>query len=150
MDGLNMIGKTKDITLVGQSQSNIETLLAEEVKKTNRLIAHDKFPQAGHYYRSDHFNFAKVGVPALYAGSGLEVIGKNKAYGIEWKKAYGTKDYHHPSDEYNASTWKLDGAMEDLQLMYRVGNRIATASTWPEWNIDSEFRKQREESLKHK
>lgn len=150
MDGINIIGRTKDITLVGQSQSDIETVLAEEVKKMNRFVAYDKFPQAGSYYRSDHFNFAKVGVPALYAGSGLEVIGKDKAYGIDWKKAYGVKDYHHPSDEYNASTWKFDGAMEDLRLLYEVGKRIATAATWPQWNKDSEFRKRRESSLKQK
>jgi Zn-dependent M28 family amino/carboxypeptidase len=134
--------------MVGQAQSNLESILTEEAKKMGRFVAKDKNPQAGHYYRSDHFNFAKVGVPALYAGSGLEVIGKDKDFGTEWKKAYGAKDYHHPSDEYNASTWKFDGAMEDLQLMYRVGKRVCTTEEWPQWNKDSEFRQRRELSLK--
>ncbi|HVG15533.1 MAG TPA: M28 family metallopeptidase [Chitinophagaceae bacterium] len=150
MDGLNVIGKTNDITLVGQSQSDLENILADEVKKLNRFVALDKNPHAGHYYRSDHFNFAKVGVPALYAGSGLEVIGKNKDFGVEWKKAYGAKDYHHPSDEYDESNWRFDGALEDLQLIYSVGKRISSAAKWPEWNKDSEFRKEREKSLSKK
>ncbi len=89
-----------------------------------------------------------MGVPALYAGSGTAVIGKDEDYGLKWKEHYGTKDYHRPSDEYDADKWKLDGAQEDLNLLYKVGRHIAASEKWPQWNADSEFKSIREKSLR--
>lgn len=140
MDGLNWYGKTKDIIVVGEGQSNLEDYLKEEAAKTNRVISYEVHPEAGSYYRSDHFNFAKVGVPALYTSSGIEVIGQEKGYGKKLEDDYTEKRYHAPSDEYDAAVWKLDGAIDDLQLMFRIGRRIAFGEKWPEWKTGSEFK----------
>jgi Zn-dependent M28 family amino/carboxypeptidase len=146
-DGLNKTGKTSDIIAVGKGQSELEDYLEQEAKKFNRHVAFEPNPGAGSYYRSDHFNFAKVGVPALYAGSGIEVIGKEKDYGKKMKEEYSSKSYHRPSDEYDAKTWTLEGAIQDLELIYAVGQRVASAEKWPQWKPGSEFKAVREKSL---
>ena len=146
-DGLNKIGKTKDVIVVGRGQSDLEDILAEEAKKQGRVIAFESNPASGSYYRSDHFNFAKVGVPALYAGSGVEVIGKEQGYGKKLKDEYGTNDYHRPSDEFDRKKWVLDGAIQDIELLYALGLRLAATSKWPQWKNGSEFKSIREKSL---
>jgi Zn-dependent M28 family amino/carboxypeptidase len=148
LDGLNAYGKTRDIIVVGNPQTELETYLKKEAKRTKRYIIYNKSPQAGHYYRSDHFSFARVGVPALYAGSGSEVIGQPAGYGQKWKDEYGSKKYHRPGDEYDEKTWRLDGAYADLNVLYKLGQRVAAARKWPQWRTDSEFRLIRERSLK--
>jgi Zn-dependent M28 family amino/carboxypeptidase len=147
MDGLNNYGKTHDIIVVGQGQSELEDYLESEVKKVNRVITYETRPEAGSYYRSDHFNFAKVGVPALYTSSGIEVLGEDDNYGKLAKEDYNTKRYHRPSDHFN-DTWKLDGAIDDLQLLYKIGQKLAATKTWPKWKHGSEFKAVREESLR--
>lgn len=144
MDGLNWYGKTKDIIVVGQGQSELEDLLKEEAAKMDRIISYEIHPEAGYYYRSDHFNFAKVGIPALYTNSGIDVVGKETGYGKKMEDEYTEKNYHRPSDEYDAATWKLDGAIDDLQLLFRVGRRLAFDKKWPEWKTGSEFKAIRE------
>jgi Zn-dependent M28 family amino/carboxypeptidase len=146
MDGLNWYGKTKDIIVVGKGQNELEDYLREEATKVNRTISFEAHPEAGSYYRSDHFNFAKVGVPALYTSSGIEVIGKEEGFGKKLEDEYTTNNYHAPSDEYNAS-WVLDGAIEDLQLLFQVGKRLAFTKKWPVWKEGSEFKALREKSL---
>jgi Zn-dependent M28 family amino/carboxypeptidase len=146
MDGLNFYGKTKDIIVVGQGQSDLEDYLKEAAQKADRTITYETHPEAGYYYRSDHFNFAKVGVPALYVNSGLDVIGKGKEYGQGKEDEYTEKRYHRPSDEYDANTWTLDGAISDLQLLFEVGKRLASEEKWPGWKPGSEFKAIREKS----
>src|SRR6186713_770215 len=147
-DGLNKTGKTNDIIVVGRGQSELEDYLEEEAKKFDRYISFEPNPEAGSYYRSDHFNFAKVGVPALYAGSGIDLIGKEKGYGKKLKDEYSSKYYHRPSDEFDHNTWILEGAIQDLGLIYTVGQRIASEEKWPQWKAGSEFKAIREKSLK--
>ncbi len=142
MDGLSNAGKTKDIVIVGQGQSELEDYLKEAAQKMDRSISFETHPEAGYYYRSDHFNFAKVGIPALYTKKGIDVIGKSKEYGQQQEDEYRDKHYHRPSDEYN-NTWNLEGAIEDLKLLFVVGKRIATENNWPVWKEGSEFRKLR-------
>jgi len=144
MDGLNYYGTTRDIIVVGQGQNDLEDYLKEEAAKTGRVIAYEPHPEAGFYYRSDHFNFAKVGVPALYTESGTQVIGKDENYGKKKGEEYTEKNYHRPSDEYDPNTWVLDGAIEDLKLFFQVGLRAANTSTWPQWKEGSEFKAIRE------
>ena len=144
---MNKIGKTEDVIVVGKGQSELEDILEEEAKKEGRYLSFETNPASGSYFRSDHFNFAKAGVPALYAGSGTVVIGKEKGYGKKLKDEYGTNDYHKPSDEFNEKTWVLDGAIEDLELLYKLGQRIAAAENWPGWRNKSEFKAIREKSL---
>ena len=146
MDGLNWYGKTKDVIIVGQGQSELEDYLREEAAKVNRVITPEVHPEAGYYYRSDHFNFAKAGIPALYTGTGIEVIGKESGYGKKMDDEYTKKNYHRPSDEYDAATWKLDGAIDDLQLLFRIGRRLAYDQNWPEWKPGSEFKAIRRKS----
>ena len=146
MDGLNWYGKTKDVIIVGQGQSELEDYLREEAAKVNRVITPEVHPEAGYYYRSDHFNFAKAGIPALYIGSGVDVIGKESGYGKKMDDEYTKKNYHRPSDEYDAATWKLDGAIDDLQLLFRIGRRLAYGQNWPEWKPGSEFKAIRKKS----
>lgn len=143
MDGLNSYGKTKDIIVVGQGQSDLEDILKEEAAKDDRVIAYEDHPEAGYYYRSDHFNFAKAGIPALYTSSGLDVIGKGKEYGKQKDEEYTAKNYHRPSDEYSPD-WDLNGAIADLQLMFRVGRRLAYSNENPQWKEGSEFKAIRE------
>jgi Zn-dependent M28 family amino/carboxypeptidase len=144
MDGLNYYGKTKDITVIGQGQNELEDYLKEAAAKVDREISFEAHPEAGAYYRSDHFNFAKVGVPSLYTSSGKDIVGKGKGSGIKLDEAYTKLHYHRPSDEFDAKVWVLDGAIADLQLLFQVGKRLAFASKWPEWKTGSEFKAIRE------
>src|SRR5262249_8567067 len=99
------------------------------------------------FYRSDHFNFAKQGVPALDTGPGVEFVGKPEDYGIKVRDKYNNENYHKPSDEVTPD-WDLSGAVEDLQLIFQVGFEVANAKNRPTWNTGTEFKAIREETLK--
>lgn len=146
MDVLNWFGKTKDVVVIGEGQSELEDILADEVKKVGRTITFDAHPEAGSYYRSDHFNFAKVGVPALYMKYGTSVIGRDPGYGLAIKESYTKNHYHRPSDDNKLATTNLEGAIDDLQLVFRVGRRLAFTKSWPEWKAGSEFKAIRDSS----
>ena len=139
MDGLNRYTKTKDIVVIGEGQSELEDYLKEEVDKNGGYISFDTHPEAGSYYRSDHFNFAKVGIPALYTGTGIDVIGKGKAYGQKLEDDYTDHNYHQPSDNYDPA-WSMEGAISDLKLLFSVGKRLAFEEKWPQWKTTSEFK----------
>lgn len=147
MDGLNWYGKTKDVVIVGKGQNNLEDYLREAAGKSGRQVSFELHPEAGSYYRSDHFNFAKAGVPALYTRSGTDVVGKGSDYGKKLSEEYTSRNYHQPSDEYDPATWNLEGAIADLGLLFNVGKRLAVESTWPEWKDGSEFKAIREKNL---
>ena len=119
---------------------NWKIISKKKLRKSNREIAFEAHPEAGSYYRSDHFNFAKAGIPALYTSSGIVVIGKDPGYGKMVEDQYTEKNYHRPSDEYDGKTWVLDGAIEDLKLLFLVGKRLAFTEKWPEWKQGSEFK----------
>lgn len=139
MDGLNWYGATKDIIVVGKGQNELEDYLGEAAAQTDREVSFESHPEAGSYYRSDHFNFAKVGIPALYTASGIKLIDPARGDGQKIHDAYTEKNYHRPSDEYDKATWALDGAIADLQLLYLVGKRLAIGNEWPKWKDGSEF-----------
>lgn len=144
IDGLNPFEKTKDIIIVGEGQSELEEYLKEAAEKAGRVIAFENHPEAGYYYRSDHFNFAKVGVPALYTSNGIDVIGKEAGYGEKREKEYNEKHYHRPSDEFDSATWTFEGGLEDLKLFFQVGKRLAFEEKMPQWKNGSEFKAIRE------
>lgn len=144
IDGLNPFEKTKDIIIVGEGQSELEEYLKEAAEKAGRVIAFENHPEAGYYYRSDHFNFAKVGVPALYTSNGIEVIGKEAGYGEKREKEYTEKHYHRPSDEFDSTTWTFEGGLDDLKLFFQVGKRLAFEEKMPQWKNGSEFKAIRE------
>lgn len=140
MDGLNRYEPTKDMVLVGEGQSELEEYAKEVVEKMGGYISAETHPEAGYYYRSDHFNFAKVGIPALYLESGIDVVGKGKEYGQRLQDEYTEKDYHKPSDEYDAATWTMAGAISELKLLFQIGKRLAYEEKWPGWKEGSEFK----------
>jgi Zn-dependent M28 family amino/carboxypeptidase len=142
MDGLNVLGPMNDLTVVGYGQSELDDYLARAAGE--RTLRPDPEPEKGFYFRSDHFNFAKKGVPALYTDTGVESV----EHGEEWARAqreeYTRERYHKVGDEYDPD-WDLSGAVQDLRLLYRVGARIAGESRFPEWKEGSAFKAVREE-----
>ncbi|MFZ6024382.1 MAG: M28 family metallopeptidase [Bacteroidota bacterium] len=144
MDGLNRFEPTKDIVIVGEGQSELEDYLKEAVEKTGGYISYDSHPEAGYYYRSDHFNFAKAGIPALYVSTGIDVIKKGKAFGQKLEDDYTDKHYHQPSDGYDPVTWSMSGAINDLKWLFQVGKKLAFETHMPKWKAGSEFRAKRE------
>jgi Zn-dependent M28 family amino/carboxypeptidase len=147
IDGVNQWGLTKDLTVVGMGASDLDDYLKAAADEQGRVLRPDPEPEKGFYYRSDHFNFAKQGVPALDPDSGIDFVGKDSAYGKAKRDEYTEKDYHAPSDEIKPD-WDLSGAVEDAQLLLAVGDRVANADKIPEWKPGNEFKATREESLK--
>ncbi len=144
IDELNRFDKTKDIVVVGEGQSELEDILKEEAEKMGRYIAYETHPEAGHYYRSDHFNFAKAGIPALFINNGIDVEGKGKLYGQKIDDDFNDKNYHRPSDSFDAATWTMAGGIDDLKLLFQLGKRLAFAEKMPQWKTGSEFKVIRE------
>ncbi len=143
IDGLNGNGKTKDIIIVGKGQNTLEDDLRTLASKQGRELLYENHPEAGIYYRSDHFNFAKAGIPALFTEHGINLIGKDTAEGERLNTEYLQKHYHRPSDEYQP-TWTMEGGIEDLKLFFLLGKQLANSDTTPTWKAGSEFRKIRE------
>jgi Zn-dependent M28 family amino/carboxypeptidase len=140
MDGMSAFGKTKDVIITGARQSDLEDYLTEEAAKQHRYIAPESHPEAGHYFRSDHFNFAHVGVPALNAAGGIDMEDGGKEAGRKLEDEYTAKHYHQPSDEFDPK-WSLEGCLQDMELLFNVGKRLAFETTWPQWKEGSEFKK---------
>jgi Zn-dependent M28 family amino/carboxypeptidase len=147
MDGLNTWGKTKDITIIGLGNSTLDDTTAEVLKAHDRTVAGDPDPGKGGFYRSDHFEFAKQGVPALDPDSGDQYIGKPAGYGKQKRDYYTEHDYHKPSDEVKPD-WDLSGAVEDLRVFFEIGDRVAQDSKYPEWKPGTEFKAKRDEMMK--
>ncbi len=146
IDGLNLSGRTKDLTVIGLGASELDDYIRDAAAIQSRVIRPDPESEKGYYYRSDHFNFAKQGVPALYAEGGVDYIGQPADYGIKAREQYVAEDYHKPSDQVKPF-WKLDGAVEDLRLLLTVGYWVAEADRFPEWRPGNEFRAAREKQL---
>jgi Zn-dependent M28 family amino/carboxypeptidase len=147
MDGINQWGRTDDIVVIGLGNSTLDDVLAEAAASQNRRLEPDAEPEKGFYYRSDHFEFAKQGVPALYTDAGVSFAGRAADYGQQKRDEYTTNDYHKPSDEVKPD-WDLAGAVDDAQLMFQVGYRVSQRAAFPEWKEGTEFRARREEMLR--
>ena len=146
IDGLNLSGRTRDLTVIGLGASELDDYIRDAAALRHRVIRPDPESEKGYYYRSDHFNFAKQGVPALYAEGGVDYIGQPADFGIKVRQQYVAEDYHKPSDQVKPF-WKLDGAVEDLRLLLTVGYWVAEADRFPEWRPGNEFRAAREKQL---
>ena len=140
MDGINPYGKMKDVMVVGSGQSEMEDYLLVEAQLLGRDVVPDDEAEKGYYFRSDHFNFARIGIPALYLKTGSDFIGKGKEYGEQLKVTYVQKYYHQPSDEFDTSRMNFEGGVEDLKLLFQVGKRLSLNDKWPAWKEGSEFR----------
>ncbi len=146
MDVLNPYHPTEDVIVIGYGNSDLEDVLAEEARTQNRRIVPEASPEKGSFYRSDHFEFAKQGVPALYAKSGIVARDQPADFITKKQEQYTAEHYHKVGDEVY-DDWNLDGAVEDLQLYFRVGYRVANGTSYPAWREKSEFRAKREKSL---
>jgi Zn-dependent M28 family amino/carboxypeptidase len=147
MDGLNVYGRTKDLTLVGYGASDLDDYARDAAGEQSRTVHADAEPEKGFYYRSDHFNFAKQGVPALDPDDGVDYVGKPADYGQKVRDDWTANRYHKPKDVVSPE-WDLRGAAEDLKVLLAVGYRVAQADKFPEWRPGNEFRATREAMLK--
>jgi Zn-dependent M28 family amino/carboxypeptidase len=147
MDGMNQWGKTRDIVVVGLGKSTLEDDLKEAAQLQGRVVAPDPEPEKGFYYRSDHFELALKGVPALYVDSGNDYAAKPAEYGQNKRDEYTYQDYHKVSDEIKPD-WDLSGAVDDTQLLFLVGFRVAQAEKIPQWKPGAEFKARRDEVVR--
>ncbi|HYD72294.1 MAG TPA: M28 family metallopeptidase [Candidatus Binatia bacterium] len=139
MDGLSVVGPAYDMIVVGFGQNDLQDRLAEAAHAQDRRISPEAYPERGSFYRSDHFNLAKTGVPVLYAGSGTDLVNGGLERSRVLSDAYLATRYHKPDDEIQPN-WDLTGAEQDLRLLYAVGRGVADSADWPAWSEQSEFR----------
>ena len=147
VDGVNQWGRTKDLTIIGLGASDLDDYIKAAAAEQQRTLRGDPEPEKGFYYRSDHFNFAKQGVPALDPDAGIEFVGKPPEYGKQKRDEYTEHDYHAPSDEVKPD-WDLTGAADDAELLFAVGYRVANADKYPEWRAGNEFKAKRDGMVK--
>ena len=145
MDAPPIIGRTKDFSVSGFGQNDLQDILSEVLATQNRVAKDEPTPERGFYFRSDHFNFARKGVPALHARAGLDHVSKGIAFGQAQVEDYTNLRYHKPQDEFNPE-WDYAGLVEDVHVYFELGRRLATGSTWPEWKEGSEFKAIRDAS----
>ena len=140
MDAMNVLGKTKNVAVVGMGKSEMEDYLKSAASKQGRTLTQEDRPEAGYYYRSDHFSFAKQGVPALYAEGGNEPADEETAKYRKRMNVIVTGCYHQVCDEYR-DDWDLSGIVQDTQMLFDVGVNVSNAKAWPKWNETSEFQR---------
>lgn len=138
MDVLNVYGPMRDFVVVGWENSDIQNYAAPFVDMQNRVMAPETNPEAGIFYRSDHFSLAKQGVPVLYAKGGNDHFELGRSWGEEQRAIYNRDAYHKPADEYDPE-WDLRGAHQDMWIYFRVGEQLANSRDWPRWAAGNEF-----------
>jgi len=147
VDGGNVLGRVRDLTVLGSNKSSLGPTLARMLATRGMRITPEEHPERGYFYRSDHFSFAKVGIPSISLGAGTDFVGRPKGWGVEQNEEYTAKRYHQPSDEYRPD-FDLTGAAQLAEIVLRFGTSVANSSTVPAWNPDAEFREIRERSLR--
>jgi Zn-dependent M28 family amino/carboxypeptidase len=146
VDALSPTGPSHDVLVVGYGQSELEDRLERILTADGRVIARDPHPEAGYFFRSDHFPLAKRGVPMLYIDSGVDLLTGGTAAGEAADSAYRHDRYHQQADEFDAATWNLAGMAQDVTAIYRVGLELAGSRDWPNYRPTSEFRSIRDAS----
>jgi len=144
-DGGSIYGRAKNFTISGTAKLDLLDMLIAEGKKQGRYYSPDPHPEHGSFYRSDHFSFAKVGVPAISFGDGNDLVNGGIPRGEALNREYTDKHYHQPSDEWQP-TWDFRGMAEDVQLLHNLGRDLANSQQWPNWSSDSEFRATRDKT----
>jgi len=144
MDAMNPWGRTRSIVSLGAGQSSLEDVLARHAARQGRRVVPDPEPEKGYFYRADHLELARGGVPALsFLFPGTDYVHPDRGYGERVRAAYIRDDYHKPSDEVKAD-WDMAGIVDDTRLLFGVGLEVANGDTWPTWSPGSEFRARRE------
>jgi Zn-dependent M28 family amino/carboxypeptidase len=147
IDSANQWGRTKDVVFIGEGNTTVEDIARDVLTAQGRTVTPDPNAEKGFYYRSDHFEFAKIGVPAFYTDPGSNYVGKDPDFAKKKSDEYTANDYHKPSDQMKPD-WDLSGAVEDAQFLLAVGYRITQGDKFPEWKPGTEFKAKRDESLK--
>ncbi len=150
LDAMSVSGRARDFTVVGMGNSELEDILKPIAERQGRKLVEESNPAGGYYFRSDHFNFAKAGVPALYTDGGTDLLDGGTVAGEAAGKLYNENHYHKPGDQYDPATWKLDGTMQDLAAVYEVGLALAFDETWPNWYAGNPFRAARDAMMASK
>lgn len=145
IDTMMFSGPARDMIVIGKGKSQLDTFLRKALRKERRRMSDDPAPEDGHYYRTDHFSFAKRGVPMLYTESGQNLVNGGRRAGRAAAADYESARYHQPSDEYDPR-WDWSGVMQDLQIYYQTGRMLAESASWPNWRAGDEFRRIRDES----
>jgi Zn-dependent M28 family amino/carboxypeptidase len=140
VDGGNLLGRTRDLDVLGVNKSSLGPMLEKMIAPSMRLSP-DEHPERGYFYRSDHFSFAKKGVPAISIGEGTDFVGRPRTWGSEQAEDYTSNRYHQPSDEYRAD-FDLSGAVQLSEILLRFGLQLANSTVMPTWNKDAEFSRQ--------
>lgn len=148
MDIMNFWGRAAAIVSIGQGMTTLDDILAAEAAKQDRIVLPDPEPEKGYFYRSDHIELARRGVPALhFLHPGAQYRDRPPGYGQLMRDRYTTQDYHKVTDEVKAD-WDLAGAVEDARLLFAVGKAVAEGGSWPEWKVGTEFKAVRDAMLK--
>ncbi len=146
MDALNIYGPMKDITVIGYGLSELDHYIETAAREQGRTVNPDPTPEKGSYFRSDHFPFAKQGIPAIYPSGGVDSVEHGREWTLALKEKYTAENYHKPSDEFDPN-WDLSGAVDDLRLLFKVGYRLAMESAFPNWREGTDYRARRDEDL---
>ncbi|MDQ3997428.1 MAG: M28 family metallopeptidase [Gemmatimonadota bacterium] len=146
IDALAATGPARDVLIVGYGQSELEDQIERLLQSEGRVIARDPHPEAGYFFRSDHFPMAKRGVPMLYIDTGQDLLSGGTAAGEAADAAYRRDRYHQPADEYDAATWTFEGIAQDVRVLNRLGLELANSRAWPNYRATSEFRPIRDAS----
>jgi len=145
LDAFPAIGKSKDITIIGYGASELEAVLDKHASVQGKYLAPDKSPEAGFFYRSDHINFAKKGIPMIYADPGIDLVNGGMEKGLELARNYTANDYHSPTDEVR-DDWDWEGIEQDMDIFTNFIDDLANSGEYPNWYIKSEFRGTRDAS----
>ncbi len=146
IDGANIHGRTRDLTVIGLGKSSLDAIITGLAKTQGRVVKADQLSDRGFFYRSDQFNFAKQGIPAAYFGSGMDFVGRPEGWGKQQREAWEAKHYHQPSDELRPE-WDFSGAVEDVRLFFLLGAHVARTPGLPRWNKGDEFEAARQQAL---
>ncbi len=147
MDGMNMWGHTRDVQNIGQGNSDLDDVVAAAARSQGRVIVADRSPERGFFYRADHFEFAKAGVPSLFLGGGDDYIGRPSGFGKDKREEYVNDRYHKVTDVVRPD-WDLSGAMEDIELLFRTGYAVAQRDAFPQWKAGAEFKSKRDAMMR--
>ncbi|MFT3763711.1 MAG: M28 family metallopeptidase [Pseudoxanthomonas sp.] len=150
LDAMSVAGRARDVTVTGFGSSQLEDILKPLAALQGRSLHAENSPESGFYFRSDHFNFAKAGVPALYLDGGEDLVEGGVEAGKAAARDYGENRYHSPRDEYDPAAWKLDGTVQDLELAYGVGKELVAGDAWPNWYEGNAFKAARDRMMQAK
>ncbi len=148
IDALNIFGSTLDMTVVGYGNSGLDKYAEDLLKKYKRYVSPDPTPEKGMYFRSDHFSFAKVGVPSLYLAKGVDNALNGKEWGLKQSENWIQENYHKPSDNYEPEKWDFQGMIDDIKIYFEVGYNLSMTNEFPEWNSKFPFKTVRDEMMK--